>query len=429
MQSPILLIVGAGGQQKLTHYRHIAARGYRIVVCLDKARTRIPTDWATWVVDIPGLDEHLTDAETAIRCIDGLPCIVNGVLTLWEDCAPLTALISELLHLPGNLSKGSSIAKSKAHTAQALWNHGLAPRVWMCPDETALEQAFNECEPPALLKLEYGSSAAAVSRVEDREALLTTWRAIRAMLSKETDCPGIGLGFGNNLVLSELCIGPEFDVDLVRYQGKTVAEFVTLNSPTIGDSLAEIGAVMPAPIDESTGALLCKAATQACDIIGLTTGPINVELILTEDGPRVIDVNGRMGGFYIRAWINEIWGYDLLDAAIDCALGREPPRAIGEMGKGAIVGMMLRPSEESAWRGRTDGLEIDSIQFEENLEPHAFVNEPWSNVYVHGATTGQAAKQLLDELGRVGIELDAELVTWFNNLQAVSCEESSETRN
>lgn len=49
---------------------------------------------------------------------------------------------------------------------------------------------------PAVLKLEYGSSACGVVLVATKEDALAKFRQIRAELSSEGDHGGVGLGFG-----------------------------------------------------------------------------------------------------------------------------------------------------------------------------------------------------------------------------------------
>lgn len=59
-------------------------------------------------------------------------------------------------------------------------------------------------------------------------------------------------------------------------------------------------------------------------------------LKLTGAGPRLIEINPRMGGFYLRDWILELYGVDLLLAAAMVACGLRPalpahPRARGHL--------------------------------------------------------------------------------------------------
>lgn len=44
----------------------------------------------------------------------------------------------------------------------------------------------------------------------------------------------------------------------------------------------------------------------------LVSGVFNVEMKMTPIGPKLIEINARMGGYYLRDWIKEIYGVDLI---------------------------------------------------------------------------------------------------------------------
>jgi carnosine synthase len=69
---------------------------------------------------------------------------------------------------------------------------------------------------------------------------------------------------------------------------------------------------------------LISAAEYCCRELGLHTGVYNVEMMMTSRGPRLIEVNGRMGGFYLRDWIRFVFGVDLMLCALMCACNVKP---------------------------------------------------------------------------------------------------------
>ena len=66
---------------------------------------------------------------------------------------------------------------------------------------------------------------------------------------------------------------------------------------------------------------LAEAAIRA---LGIERGVTHVEVKLTPDGPRLIEVNGRMGG-YVGALLRRATGFDLLCAALLSALSLPVP--------------------------------------------------------------------------------------------------------
>jgi hypothetical protein len=46
--------------------------------------------------------------------------------------------------------------------------------------------------------------------------------------------------------------------------------------------------------------VMIAAAAQCCNCLGLRNGVFNVEFKMTGMGPKLIEINGRQGGFYIQ---------------------------------------------------------------------------------------------------------------------------------
>lgn len=67
-----------------------------------------------------------------------------------------------------------------------------------------------------------------------------------------------------------------------------------------------------------------SVVTEAHAALGIRTGLTHTELRLTPTGPRVVEVNGRLGGDFIPLLGALATGVDLVAAACDIALGRTP---------------------------------------------------------------------------------------------------------
>jgi hypothetical protein len=109
------------------------------------------------------ISDHLRDEEHAHNIVKLLESAhpglnIDGCLTFWEDCVPLTARVGELMgldHLP-NLEAARN-AKSKALTQHVLMSmnkeppHGVPPKLFATPSirietvedlEKAVEQVW-----------------------------------------------------------------------------------------------------------------------------------------------------------------------------------------------------------------------------------------------------------------------------------------------
>lgn len=166
---------------------------------------------------------------------------------------------------------------------------------------------------------------------------------IREHLTCESDHPGIGLGHGNSMVVMKPIVGTEHDVDLVLFERQLVAAYVSDNGPTRPGSFTETAACMPSCLRSDKVGQLVTAAYQCCTEIGLESGVFNVELKMTPTGPKLIEINARMGGFYNRHWILKCYGVDMVRCAFMIASGIKPipPKIVPSC---HIMGVMCVPS-------------------------------------------------------------------------------------
>ncbi|KAK3084663.1 hypothetical protein FSP39_017138 [Pinctada imbricata] len=81
---------------------------------------------------------------------------------------------------------------------------------------------------------------------------------------------------------------------------------------------------MPSRLPLDKQGQLITAAYQCCVEIGLLSGVFNVELMMTKTGPKLLEINARMGGFYLRDWINRCYGIDLVKTAFLISSGIKP---------------------------------------------------------------------------------------------------------
>ena len=407
----IAVFIGGGGLSKEPHYRALSAWGLRTVIVRSPADA-ISDDCAELILSFEPLDEHVNDERNALSIADLIRqhgINPDCVLTLWEDCGPLAARVAQVFGLRGIAPDAATVAKSKLQTQSRLSASpnqeiaSLAVQSVSVESPQGLGPALSRTGLPAILKLEHGSSAAGVHVVTNVSDALDHWTSINSSLTQESDCPGVGLGFGTHVIVAERVVGTEHDVDIVLWEGSAIAAFVTDNGPTRLPRCAETTAIMPSTLDRQAQEALVRAAEMACQGLGIRSAVLNVEMIKTTHGIKVIDINARMGGFYIRDWILRLWNYDLLFASVCCALGVRPP--VSGPPCGWIAGAMVLPSVHSNWVSREANRrrlfahtrhqrEIVNV-FDEHVKVMAAVDEPFGNVAVWAETPGAAIQSLI----------------------------------
>jgi len=438
LQGKTLGVVGAGGHSKMFVWPALKSFGMRVVLIDDKtneAAMKLVDDF----VHIPNIAEHRRDEDHVVTILEKLKLQnihLDGVTTFWEDCTVLAALVAEALGLQGNPVAAQKIAKSKTATHLHLLSkrdslpHRASTCLYAVPTAKVtspgdLKKALKEVRLPGVMKLEYGSSAVGTKLVTTPDECKAHAKETQNLLKAEGDHPGIGLGFGNALLLMEYINGSEHDVDIVVYGGRVIGAFVTDNGPTRLPYFCETSSCMPSRLHQDQQAALAFAAFTCVREVGLTDGVFNVELKMTSTGPKLIEINGRMGGFYIRDWCKRVWGVDLLQCVASISVGLRPVLATGEGLPSAdmrplthCVGIMILPTQHvralrtttplSRLRQLSSDDRVYFTQFEEDevvdSDEAEGMEEPLGNLAICGRDHRDSKRRLVSALHLLGLE-------------------------
>ncbi len=113
--------------------------------------------------------------------------------------------------------------------------------------------------------------------------------------------------------------GDYVSVETAVYQGGWCHLAVT-GKLRLAPPFRECGQFWPARLDSATRDAVLGAVDQAVKALDVRNGILHTELKLTADGPRIIEVNGRAGG-YIPELARRAAGIDLVDLAVQIARG------------------------------------------------------------------------------------------------------------
>ena len=117
----------------------------------------------------------------------------------------------------------------------------------------------------------------------------------------------------------------------------------------------ETGFFIPAALDAGSRSAVLDLATRAIDALGVRTGCLHTEVKFTPDGPRIIEVNGRLGGG-VPEMLERAAGVSLLDLTLRVALG-EPVSVDGPVATDRIgYRFFLQPPTVSATVTAIEGI-------------------------------------------------------------------------
>ncbi len=314
-------VVGAGYEGKRRAYSRMAELGARVVL-IDE-----PGHWSeslmsegiveSWVA-APIVGDADRDARTVLDALDRATIRPDGVLTFWEDSVCVAARVAAALGLPTNPPDAVDAARSKVRTRELSEGLGLpTPRARRVRSLDELFAAAAYVGFPAVVKPEFGASAMGCVRVDDLESLPKVYSLVRSVVGPESD--GI-FRTGNDLLLEEYLDGVEFDVDLVMHDGACLFSSVSQNWPTAEPSFQETGLHCPADHDRKEVRRLVDLVVRTVQGFGLHRGVLHVEGKCTSRGPRIVEVNARLGGGRIWNYVEAVWAVDLVEAQLRSSL-------------------------------------------------------------------------------------------------------------
>ncbi|MET8524743.1 ATP-grasp domain-containing protein [Micromonospora sp. NPDC005172] len=246
-----------------------------------------------------------------------------GVLTFSEHQIDLTAAIAERCGLPFHDRQTSERLTDKLSQRRSMAAAGVeTTRCVAVRTPADAVGAAREVGLPAVVKPRGGAGSVATCRVD------TVEQCVQVVTEFLADSARRG---GSEFVVEELLVGDPsaagsgwgdyVSVESVTHNGSTQPVCVTGRLPLV-EPFREGGFVLPATISSTLARAVIETEQAALRALGVQHGVTHTEIKLTRAGPRVIEVNGRLGG-YVGDLLQRSAGYDLVRAAITLALGRQ----------------------------------------------------------------------------------------------------------
>jgi predicted ATP-grasp superfamily ATP-dependent carboligase len=318
-------VVRAGYEGKRRAYERMAGLGTRLVF-LDE-----PGHWSeslvadgiadTWLpIAVTGDADR--DAAEVLEVLEGAGVRPDGLLTILEDSTGVVSRVAVALGLPANPPDAVDSARSKVRTRELSAQLGLpTPKARRVRSLDELFAAAAHVCFPAVVKPEFGAAAMGCVRVDDLESLPNIYSLVRSVARPEGHTI---FRAGNDLLLEQYMDGVEFDVDLVMHRGACVFSSVSQNWPTAEPSFQETGLHCPPDHARREVRRLVELVVRTVQAFGLHRGVLHVEGKCTSRGPRIVEINARLGGGRVWEYVREVWGVDLVEELVRACLDLPP---------------------------------------------------------------------------------------------------------
>ena len=276
------------------------------------------------------VDLHPPDtlADRAYAAIQASGLQFDGIGTLWDLAGPLTALLAEALRLPGHPLLAVGFSRNKIFTREVCEEGGIpSPRYFRIKSAADLAAAAAHVGFPAVLKPISGANSADAYLIDDKHMLWQRYDQTMAEVEGHLKTGGVHSddvltqiwANGLDMTLEEFLDGEEFDVDCLMSEGQVVYAAVTRDLPQ--PYLREVGSQIPPAFPLDKQAELMTFTGTVLQALDFTDGAFHVEVKYTSGGPRLIEVNARIGGGPMYQLNRRVWGVDLVEQYFMTCLG------------------------------------------------------------------------------------------------------------
>lgn len=313
--------------------------------------------------DVPGIKKEI------ISTID-VPAIVeaakkhqiDGIMTLATDMPMRSvAAVARKMNLVGIDENTALKATNKAEMRNALKLGGVPiPKFIKVSNEDEYMDAVKQFSVPFIVKPADSSGSRGIFEVID----ITNQELIKKAYEYCRSYSKVG-----DVVVEEYMDGPEVSVETLAIDGVCHVIQITDKLTTGAPHYVEMGHSQPTRHSKEIAEKICEVAKAANKAIGIENGPSHTEIIVTSEGPKIVELGARLGGDNITTHLVPLsTGVNMVECCIKIALG-EKPDIEPKWNKGAAI----RYFEQQA--GKVESIEgLDDAEMIEGIKQISIVH-------------------------------------------------------
>ena len=154
--------------------------------------------------------------------------------------------------------------------------------------------------------------------------------------------------------------GKEVSVETLSVDGKCTVVQITDKLTTGAPHFVEMGHSEPSMHSEEIIKKIKQVAIEAVNSIGIKDGPSHTEIMITEEGPKIVELGARLGGDCITTHLVPLsTGVNMVENCILIALGLKP-NLNAKFNKGSAIRFI--PSKKGIIKSISGKKEAESIQ-------------------------------------------------------------------
>lgn len=258
----------------------------------------------------------------------------DGIMTLATDM-PMRSIAeaAKVCGLPGIDMETAIRATDKGEMIKAFEAGGVEhPWYYIAANPEEFRGVLEHVSYPCIIKPTDNSGSRGVVLAESREVLEEAYGYTREHSR------------GGAVMIEEYMRGSEVSVEVMVLDGEPHVLQVTDKLTTGAPHFVEMGHSQPSALPAADLEKIRDLARRAVKAVGISCGPAHVEIMLTEKGPKMVELGARMGGDCITTHLVPLsTGIDMVRATMEIACG-ETPDIRAKYEKGSAIRYFYVPS-------------------------------------------------------------------------------------
>lgn len=269
--------------------------------------------------NVPGIEKEIIstiDIQAVISAAKSHK--IDGIMTLATDMPMRTvAAVAKEMNLIGIDEETALKATNKAEMRKALQVSNVPiPKFYVVSNKEEYKEVVKQFNVPFIVKPADSSGSRGIFEVKDihNEDLIIEAYEYCHPYSRVGD-----------VVVEEYMDGPEVSVETLTVNGECHVIQITDKLTTGAPHYVEMGHSQPTMLSNEIAEQISKVAKAANKAIGIKNGPSHTEIIVTKEGPKIVELGARLGGDNITTHLVPLsTGVNMVECCIKIALGEIP---------------------------------------------------------------------------------------------------------
>lgn len=238
---------------------------------------------------------------------------IDAIITSTEKGVKTTSIIARKNKLKGIEKYTAEILTNKVKLKEVFKSHSIVtPLSFIAYNFDETLKAIKSIGYPVILKPSDNAGARGITKVNSFQDVNDAYKY--AIENTELDF----------IIVEEFLNGHELGCEALISNSQVKYIFLTDKIKTKPPYMVVMGHIMPANISLKLHDDIEKLINKAVCAVGINTGFINFDIIISDRGPYIIDMGARLGGNYLPLLVYLSSGINTYKEAIKVALGLEP---------------------------------------------------------------------------------------------------------